>query len=326
MTTMITGGTGLMGSRIASILVARGERPVLFDYAPAMWRLTGLEGKVDVVRGSVSNLHEILEPMKKYKVKKIINLAYLLAAESNANPLGATIINNVGTVNVYEAARLMECDRVCTASSIATYGSDDEYAPSELPLSEEAPAKLSKGLLPYAAGKVYMEALGKLYRENYGTFVCGLRPSIVYGWGRLTGATAFAGELIEKPAKGEPVKLAGGNAKASMVYNDDVVAEWVTLLDADKSKFKHFFYNTGGEAVTIYEIGEMVRKFIPKADIAVDRGAEKHVAGLPSAVSDKNIGLELGFKRKFTPMEVGIEAMIKDVRDRLKSSGAGLQA
>ena len=325
MSTMITGGTGLMGSRIASILVARGERPVLFDYAPAMWRLTGLEGKVDVVRGNVSNLHELMDPMKKYKVDKIINLAYLLGAESNVNPLGATIINNVGTVNVYEAARLMECDRVCTASSIATYGFDDEYDPSELPLTEEAAQKLSKGVLTYGAGKVYMEALGRLYRETYSTFVCGLRPSIVYGWGRLTGATAFAGELIEKPAKGEAVKLAGGNAKVSMVYNDDVVAEWITLLDADKSKFKHFFYNTGGEATTIYDLGETVKKLIPGAKITVDRGAEKHVVGLPATVSDKCIGQELGFKRKFTPLEVGIEAMIKDVRDRAKT-GAGLQA
>ena len=316
MTTMITGGTGLMGSRIASILVARGERPVLFDYAPAMWRLTGIEDKVNVVRGNVVNLHEILEPTKKYKVNKIIHLAYLLGAESNVNPLGATYINTIGTMNVYEAARMMECDRVCTASSIAVYGFDDEYNPSELPLTEEAAAKLSKGVLTYAAGKVYMEALGKLYRETYGTFVCGLRPSIVYGWGRLTGATAFAGELIEKPTKGEPVKLAGGNAKVSMVYNDDVVAQWVTLLDADKSKFKHFFFNTGGEATTIYEIGETVKKFIPDAKITVDRGAEKHVVGLPARVSDECIGKELGFKRKFNTMEAGIEAMIKEVRDR----------
>ena len=89
MTTMITGGTGLMGSRIASLLVARGERPVLLDYAPAMWRIAPIVDKVEVVRGNVENLHEILGPMKKFKVNKIIHLAYLLGAESNANPLVA---------------------------------------------------------------------------------------------------------------------------------------------------------------------------------------------------------------------------------------------
>ncbi len=153
MTTMITGGTGLMGSRIASILVNRGERPVLFDYAPAMWRLTAIADKVDVVRGTVVNLHEILEPMKKFKVNKIIHLAYFLGAESNVNPLGATYVNTIGTMNIYEAARLMECDRVCTASSIAVYGCDDEYDSSELPLKEDAPVKLAKGVITYSAGR-----------------------------------------------------------------------------------------------------------------------------------------------------------------------------
>jgi UDP-glucose 4-epimerase len=283
-----------------------------------MWRLTTIEDKVDVVRGTVVNLHEILEPMKKFKVNKIIHLAYFLGAESNVNPLGATYVNTVGTMNIYEAARLMECDRVCTASSIAVYGCDDEYDASELPLTEDAPAKLAKGVLTYSAGKVYMEALGELYRNQYGIFVCGLRPSIVYGWGRLTGATAFAGDLIEKPAKGEPAKTAGGNAKVSLVYNDDVVAEWVTLHDANKSKFKHFFYNTGGETTTVWGIGETVKKLIPNAKITVDRGPEKYAVGLAATVSDKFIGQELGFKRKFTPLEVGVEAMIKDVRDRQK--------
>jgi nucleoside-diphosphate-sugar epimerase len=316
MTTMITGGTGLIGFRIAKELADQGERPVVFDYAPAMWRMAGMEDKVDVVRGNVVNLNEIIDPIKKYKVRKIIHLASLQAAESSRNPLVATMINNMGTLNVYEAARLMECERVCAASSIACYGSDDEYDPSELPLTEDAPAKLSKGVLAYAAAKVYMEALGRLYRESYGTFVCGLRPSIVYGWGRTPGTAAFAGEIFEKAARGEPVELVGGNTNVSMVYNDDVVGAWMALLDADKSRFKHFFYNTGGDTMTVQEIGEAVKRVIPDARITILPGSQKYAGGLPAAVSDEHIVEELGFTRKFTPIEAGIEAMLKDVRDR----------
>jgi nucleoside-diphosphate-sugar epimerase len=307
-----------LGSRIAYKLVERGERPVLLDYAPVMWRMSDFADKVDVVRGNVSNLHEILEPIKKFKVNKIIHLAYLLASDANSNPLGSAYINCVGTVNVFEAARLMDCQRVCTASSAAVYGFDDEYDPSELPLKEDAPLKLMKGALSYAGGKIYMEAMARLYREQYGVFICGLRPCIVYGWGRLTGATAFAGDLIEKPAKGEPVKIAGGNAKVGIVYNEDVVDEWITLHDADKNNFKHFFYNTGGDTTTIWQIGEIVKKFIPTAKITVERGTEKSIGGAVASVSDEAIGEELKYKRKYTPLEVGIEAMIKDVRDRVK--------
>lgn len=314
MTTMITGGTGLIGARIAHKLVGRGERPVLFDWAPALWRLEDIKEEVDVVRGSVVNLHEVLNAIQKYKVSKIIHLAYVMTLEANANPLAATQVNTVGAVNIYEAAKLLDLERVCIASSMAVYGSDDEYKPSELPLTEDAPKYLAKGALPYAVGKVYMEALGDLYRNNFGVFVCGLRPAILYARGRLTGASAFAGALIEKPALGEPVKVAGGNADVSLVYIDDVVDQWLTLLDADKSRFKHFYFNTGGDRARVYDIAEIVRKFIPDAQIEVERGPEKHIAGFAATVSEKLISEELGFRRRYTPLEVGIKAMIDDVR------------
>jgi UDP-glucose 4-epimerase len=320
MVTMITGGTGFMGTRIARRLIERGEKPVLFAKVPAMWRIADIKDKVHVVCGDVVNLHELLEPIKKYKVGKIIHLAYLLGAESSANPLGSAYINCVGTVNVYEAAKLMDCERVCTASSIAVYGFDDEYDPTELPLTEDVPMKLAKGVLSYASSKVYMEAMARLYREKYGTFICGLRPGIVYGWGRLTGSTAFFVDLIEKPAKGETARIAGGNAKVSMVYNDDVVNMWITLLDADRSKFKRSFYNTGGDATTVWQVAEIVKKLIPDADITVERGQEKNLFGFAATLSDRHIVEDLGCRRMFSPLEVGIEEMIRDVRGKSKRS------
>jgi nucleoside-diphosphate-sugar epimerase len=320
MTIMITGGTGLMGSCIAQRLVDRGERPVLFARNPALWRIAGIRDKVDVVQGDVQKLHEILRAIKKYKVSSIVHLAYLLGAESNANPLGSAHINCIGTVNVYEAARLMECERVCTASSIAVYGFDDEYDPSELPLHEDVPMKMAKGVLPYSSSKIYMEALARLYREQYGTFICGLRPGIVYGWGRLTGSTAFFVELIEKPAKGEPARISGGNAKVTMVYNDDVVDQWITLLYADKSRFKRFFYNTGGDTATVWEVGEIVKKLIPGANITVERGDEKSLFGFAATLSDRSIREDFGCIRKFSPLEVGIEAMIREVKERSRGN------
>ena len=42
MSTLITGGTGLIGACLADKLLARGERVVLFDWAPAQWRIRHL--------------------------------------------------------------------------------------------------------------------------------------------------------------------------------------------------------------------------------------------------------------------------------------------
>lgn len=318
MTTLITGGTGLMGALIAERLVERGERPVLFDNNPAMWRLKGFEDKVDVVRGNVVNLHEILSVIKKYKVTKVIHLAFMLGAESDNDPLAASYVNIIGTVNMYEAGRLEGLERVCVASSISLFGCDDEYPPEELPLTEDKAKHLGKGMITYAAGKLYMEAVGNHYRERFGVFVCGLRPAIVYGWGRSTGATVFAGELIEKPALGLPVSVKGGNAAASMVYVKDIVDMWLLIHDLPKEKFKRYFYNSGGDKVTVKEIAEIVKKFVPDAQINVECGDERYVAGLTASFSDRLIGEELGYKRKYTPIEKGIGDMIEEVRRRAK--------
>jgi nucleoside-diphosphate-sugar epimerase len=66
-------------------------------------------------------------------------------------------VSNIGTVNIYEAGRICGLERICIASSIAVYGADEEYEPSELPVTEDAPAYLAKGTLAYAAAKVYIE-------------------------------------------------------------------------------------------------------------------------------------------------------------------------
>ena len=111
-----------------------------------------------------------------------------------------------------------------------------------------------------------------------------------------------------------------GNAKISMVYNDDVVDMWMTLLDADKSKFTRYFYNTGGDVTTVWQVAETVKKLIPGADITVERGPEKNLFGFAAKLSDKHIVEDLGCKRKYSPLEVGIEEMIRDVRSRSERS------
>ena len=41
MATMITGGAGFIGSRLAKLLIDEGEKPVLFDIAPVQGPLYG---------------------------------------------------------------------------------------------------------------------------------------------------------------------------------------------------------------------------------------------------------------------------------------------
>jgi nucleoside-diphosphate-sugar epimerase len=179
------------------------------------------------------------------------------------------------------------------------------------------PLYAASGLPIYGGGKVYLEYLGAHYAQHYGLVVAGLRPSIVYGWGRQRGASVFAGELVDRAAVGEPVTVGFGDAWVSLVYVADVAEQFLALLDADPARFaRRRFFNTGGDAVTVRELADTVRRLLPGARIEVHSAGERDVAGLAARVSDRALVAEVGVRRTFTPIEVGLRDHIAVARRR----------
>lgn len=320
MTTLITGGTGLIGACLAEKLLSRDEPVVLFDLAAAEWRIAPLRvhgDRLQVVRGDVQSLVELLDVVRAHGVTSIVHLAYLLGVECNTIPERATRINVLGTLNVLEAARLSGIERVLLASSIAVYGADEQYSPAQRPLREDVPLHVASGLPIYGGGKLFLEHLAATYAEQYGITTGGLRPSIVYGWGRERGTSAFTGELIDRTAVGEPVRVGFGDARVSVVYVEDVAEQFLALLDADRRVLaRRRFFNTGGDTCTVREMAAVVKRLIPDARIEVTSAGERDIAGLTASVSDRSLEEELGYKRTFTPLEAGVRAHVAVARAR----------
>ncbi|MDE2571135.1 MAG: NAD(P)-dependent oxidoreductase [bacterium] len=313
MNVLVTGGTGLIGSRVARLLVATGHRAVLLDNAPRPLDAGSTSSSIVTERASIEALHDVIRIIKAHAIDVIVHLAGMLGGSSEANPLTASHINVVGTMNVFEAARLCAVRRIVSASSMVVFGSDDEYG--TLPITDDSPRLGAKRAPMYSAGKIYMEMAAELYRERYGVMVVGLRPSIVYGAGRESGATAFASELIENPALGKPAHVASGNAYVSMVYVDDVAAAFCALAFAPETAFeRHRFFNTGGDRCRIRDIADAVMNVIPGASITVECGEERDVMGYPSRIADNALREEVGFTRRYTPLATGIGAYIDAVR------------
>lgn len=321
MTTLITGGSGLIGASLAEKLLARGDRVVLFDLAVAEWRIGRLReqhgDRLVVVRGDVQSLVALLDAVRGHRVRAIVHLAYLLGVECNRVPDLATRVNVLGTVNALEAARLSGVERVLLASSIAVYGADGRYRPDELPVGEDVPLHVASGLAIYGGGKLYLEHLAATYAEQYGVTTGGLRPSIVYGWGRERGTSAFTGELIDRAATGQPARADFGDARVSVVYVEDVASQFLALLDADARVFaRRRFFNTGGDTCTVRELAAVVLRLIPGARVEVASAGERDIAGLTASVSDRSLEEAVGYKRRFTPLEVGVSAQIAVARAR----------
>src|SRR5271157_595031 len=70
----------------------------------------------------IVNKQAMYDVCKKYNVDCIINMAAILSAVGEQNPLSAWDINMNGLINVLEIAREMKMSQVLTPSSIAAFG------------------------------------------------------------------------------------------------------------------------------------------------------------------------------------------------------------
>jgi hypothetical protein len=94
-----------------------------------------------------------------------------------------------------------------------------------------------------------------------------------------------------------------------------VANQFIALLRAPSSCFERYrFFNTGGDTVTMRELGDVVRGIIPEAEIEVTPSEEKDLAGLAASVSDQSMEEIVGYKRQYAPIEAGVRAHMNVVR------------
>jgi len=105
MSVLVIGGTGFIGARIVKNLVKRKEKVVCMDAHPNLKAIGDVIDKVTLIKGDVAFIEEIIDAISAYDVTRIINLAYIMGSESDANPHLAIRVNVYGMDNVFEAAR-----------------------------------------------------------------------------------------------------------------------------------------------------------------------------------------------------------------------------
>src|SRR5262249_30682273 len=273
--------------------------------------------RLELARGDVQAVAELISTIRAHEVTAGVAPADVLRGLRQGQPERAARLHNPGAGHAVATARLAGVSRVLLASSIAVYGSDDQYAPDELPLREDAARHVCRTLPIYGGGKLYTEHLAQAYARTYGLVTGGLRPSVVYGPGRDSGASAFLNEGIEKPALGEPVSVGFGDARVSFVHVEDVAGQFAALLRCDGRVFTGCrFFNTGGDTATVRELAAAVERIVPGARITVTSKGEPDLGGLVSRVVDRSLEEAVGYKRRFSPLDAGGRAQANAVRAR----------
>ncbi|GAB4282704.1 MAG: L-threonine 3-dehydrogenase [Marinilabiliales bacterium] len=252
---------------------------------------------------------------KKYNIDAIVNMAAILSAVGEKNPMLAWDVNINGLLNVLEIAREMKMKQVLVPSSIAVFGPGTplDCAPQETVL---------KPTTMYGITKVAGELLGDYYVHKYGLDVRGLRyPGIISnetlpGGGTTDYAVAIYYDAVKY---GKYTCFVKEDTRLPMMYMPDCLKATVDLMHADFNKLKHHSdFNVGAMSFSVAELAESIKKHIPDFEITYEPDFRQAIAdSWPNDVDDSAAREEWGWKPDYD-LDAMTEDMLKVISEKHK--------
>src|SRR5262245_5469197 len=303
MSILVIGATGFIGPRLIRKLVARGETVVGMDLNPGAATFGGVPIGAPVLRGDITQFEDVMRIMLDVKPERVINLAYGLGA-GEGNPHQVMRLDILGMDNCFEAARLAGgVKRVVYASSIAVSGQQSNFG--DRPATEDDPVY---GTSQYAMHKIFNEFQAKKYIANYGMSITGVRPANVTGPDKVRGSTDHV-QLMTEPARGKPVHLPKKGLMRLLVHVEDMAEVFARVLLADAPR--HHLYNSGGIPVSLGELADTVRGFLPGAQITFAEEGGREESG-NYLVDNSRLTQEFGIE--YPGLYTRVLEVINDIR------------
>jgi nucleoside-diphosphate-sugar epimerase len=252
---LVTGGAGFIGSHLVSSLVNEGCSVTVLDNLSSGHRrnLAAVAHCVQFVEGDIQDPTALARSMEGCQVV-FHHAAVVSVTKTVEAPVSSTLVNDLGTLQVLDAARRNGVGRVVLASSSAVYGDDPD-----MPKTESMPAK---PMSPYAVQKLTNEYYAALYHRLYGLQTCCLRYFNVFG-PRQDPSSPYSGVIsifMTKAVRDEsPVIFGDGRQTRDFVYVQDVVR--ANLLAARQEKAVGNVFNVGtSHAVSIAALWDQIAR------------------------------------------------------------------
>ena len=250
---LLTGAAGFIASRVAHILLDRGDEVVGIDvmndaYDPRLkiWRLAQLEDRprFSFYRTDISNRRELEKVVSVAQPDAVINLAARAGVRQSVDDPWIYYETNVtGTLNLLELCRSLGIPKFILSSTSSAYGNQLKQ-----PFTEDMPT--DSPLSPYAASKKAAEVLAYTYHDIYDIDVTVFRYFTVYGPAGRPDMSIF--RFIRWVDEGVPVKVYGdGSQRRDFTFVEDIARGTVAGL----SKVGYEIINLGGNGpVSLLEI------------------------------------------------------------------------
>ncbi len=264
---LVTGADGFIGSHLTESLLEKGYEVKAFAYYNSFNTWGWLDSlpsdklkEIEVFTGDIRDPNGVREAMKG--VDAVFHLAALIAIPFSYHSPDSYVDTNIkGTLNVLQAARQLEIQRVLVTSTSEVYGTA-QY----VPIDEKHPYQ---GQSPYSATKIGADRLAESFYRSFSLPVSIVRPFNTFG--PRQSARAVIPTIISQLLAGkEEIQLGSLTPTRDFNYVKDTAAGFIAIAESDK---------TIGEEINIatqqeISIGELAREIIaqinPQARIICD--------------------------------------------------------
>jgi len=264
---LVTGADGFIGSHLVEELVKKGysvKAFVLYNSFNTWGWLDTLPKDVmkgiEVFTGDVRDPNGVRTAMQG--MDAVFHLAALIAIPFSYHSPDSYIDTNIkGTLNVLQAARDLETERVLVTSTSEVYGTA-QY----VPIDEKHPFQ---GQSPYSATKIGADRLAESFYRSFDLPVSIVRPFNTFG--PRQSARAVIPTIISQLLAGKTeIKLGSLTPTRDFNYVKDTVAGFIAISESDKTIGQEINIATQQEI----SIGDLAKEIIlqinPEAKIICD--------------------------------------------------------
>ena len=303
MSVLVVGGAGFIGRRLIPILAGGGHHVTCMDIdvTSASAAFAALGDSVSVVRGDVTQFDDVIGAVQESKAERLVNLSYFIGELA---PHVAFKLDLQGMDNCFEAARRCGVKHTVFASSLAVSGPQARFG--ERPVDETDDRH---GDTQYAVNKIFNEWQAHDYRRAYDMTITCIRPANVTGPDKKFGSIDHVNCMCQ-PARGQSVSFPHADAMRCVIHVEDMAEAFARVVLNEEPE--HETYNSGGTTVSMGELADLVREFLPDADIRfVEQTGGREIS---SNFMIDNTRLVEEFGLQYAPLRQRVKQVINDIR------------
>ncbi len=264
---LVTGADGFIGSHLTESLVKEGHKVKAFAYYNSFNTWGWLDSlpkdilkEIEVFTGDVRDPNGVKEAMKG--MDDVYHLAALIAIPFSYHSPDTYVDTNIkGTLNILQAARDLDTQRLLITSTSEVYGTA-QY----VPIDENHPFQ---GQSPYSATKIGADRLAESFYRSFNMPITIVRPFNTYG-PRQSARAVIPTIITQLLAGNEEIKLGSITPTRDFNFVKDTANGFIEIAKSNKTIGEEINIATQQE-ISIGQLAEeLIRQINPKAKIICD--------------------------------------------------------